>query len=76
LAKDKAVAMAILNQNFEVKTAYFKSIHEDNELKLDVILNAKTANMLLNTLIELGQVTRFVEKIPSVNDIFIQTVSS
>jgi ABC-2 type transport system ATP-binding protein len=76
LAKDKAVAMAILNQNFEVKTAHFKSIHEDNELKLDVILNAKTPNMLLNTLIELGQVTRFVEKIPSVNDIFIQTVSS
>jgi ABC-2 type transport system ATP-binding protein len=33
-------------------------------------------NELLNILTQRGQVTHFVEKIPSVNDIFIQTVSN
>ncbi len=75
LPKDKTSLLTFLNQNFEIKTAYFKSIHGDNELKFDINLNTKTPNEVLKTLIELGQITRFVEKIPSVNDIFIQTVS-
>jgi ABC-2 type transport system ATP-binding protein len=75
LPKDKNNLLTFLNQNFEIKTSYFKSIHGDNELKFDINLNTKTPNEVLKTLIELGQITRFVEKIPSVNDIFIQTVS-
>jgi ABC-2 type transport system ATP-binding protein len=75
LPKDKTSLLTFLNQNFEIKTAHFKSIHGDDELKFDINLNTKTPNEVLKTLVELGQITRFVEKIPSVNDIFIQTVS-
>jgi ABC-2 type transport system ATP-binding protein len=43
-------------------------------LKLEVQLGNAMPNELLQVLTQRGQVT-FVEKIPSVNDIFIQTVS-
>ena len=48
---------------------------KNDELKLEVQLGTATPNELLNTLIQRGQVTHFVEKIPSVNDIFIKTVT-
>jgi ABC-2 type transport system ATP-binding protein len=44
-------------------------------LKLEVQLGNAMPNELLQVLTQRGQVTHFVEKIPSVNDIFIQTVS-
>ncbi|HRN45388.1 MAG TPA: DUF4162 domain-containing protein, partial [Flavobacterium sp.] len=53
--------------------ATFKSLN--NELKLEIQLGNATPNELLNILTQRGQVTHFVEKIPSVNDIFIQTVT-
>jgi ABC-2 type transport system ATP-binding protein len=62
-----------LIQKFTVSPAHFKSLNE--ELKLQVQLGAATSNELLHVLTQRGQVTHFVEKIPSVNDIFIQTVS-
>jgi ABC-2 type transport system ATP-binding protein len=62
-----------LTQKFTVSPAHFKSLNE--ELKLQVQLGAATSNELLHVLTQRGQVTHFVEKIPSVNDIFIQTVS-
>jgi len=42
---------------------------------LDIQIGNSTPNELLNILTQRGQVTHFVEKIPSVNDIFIQTVT-
>lgn len=63
-------------QHWEVKPAYFKSIHE-HDLKLQVQLSATdSANDLLAFLTSRGMVNHFVEVIPSVNEIFIQTISS
>lgn len=62
-----------ITQKFTVAPAYFKTL--SNDLKLEIQLGKATPNELLNILVQRGQVTHFVEKIPSVNDIFIQTVT-
>ena len=62
-----------LSQGYKVETAHFKSIHDD--LKLNIKLENKTSNDLLNILLKRGQITHFSEKIPTANDIFIQSVS-
>ena len=62
-----------LTQKFTVSPATFKSLNDD--LKLQINLGNATSNELLHILTQRGQVTHFVEKIPSVNDIFIQTVT-
>ncbi len=62
-----------ITQNYTIQPTNFKSLN--NELKLDINLGNSLPNELLNILTSKGQVTHFVEKIPSVNDIFIQTVS-
>ena len=65
--------MYAITQKFSVGRSNFKSLN--NELKLEIKLGNSTPNDLLNILTQQGQVTHFVEKIPSVNDIFIQTVT-
>lgn len=62
-----------ITQKFKVGQTNFKSLN--NEIKLEIQLGNATPNELLNVLTQRGQVTHFVEKIPSVTDIFIQTVS-
>jgi ABC-2 type transport system ATP-binding protein len=62
-----------ITQKFTVGQTNFKSLN--NEIKLGIQLGNATPNELLNILTQRGQVTHFVEKIPSVTDIFIQTVS-
>ena len=62
-----------LSQKFTLSQTDFKSLND--ELKLEINLGNATPNELLNTLLQRGQVTHFVEKIPTVNDIFIKTVS-
>jgi len=62
-----------LSQKFTISTTDFKSLND--ELKLQINLGKTPPNELLNTLTQRGQVTHFVEKIPTVNDIFIQTVT-
>ncbi|WP_395066303.1 ABC transporter ATP-binding protein [Flavobacterium sp.] len=62
-----------LSQKFTLSQTDFKSLND--ELKLEVNLGKATPNELLNILIQRGQVTHFMEKIPSVNDIFIKTVT-
>jgi ABC-2 type transport system ATP-binding protein len=62
-----------LSQKFILSQTDFKSLND--ELKLEIQLGNATPNELLNTLVQRGQVTHFVEKIPSVNDIFIKTVT-
>ena len=62
-----------LSQKFTIGQTSFKSLNDD--LKLEVNLGSHPTNDLLQTLFQFGQVTHFAEKIPSVNDIFIQTVS-
>jgi ABC-2 type transport system ATP-binding protein len=65
--------MLAITQNYTIQPTNFKSLN--NELKLEINLGNSLPNELLNILTNRGQVTHFVEKIPSVNDIFIQTVS-
>jgi ABC-2 type transport system ATP-binding protein len=62
-----------LTQKFTIGQTDFKSLNDD--LKLEVQLGNHTTNDLLSILSQNGQVTHFAEKIPSVNDIFIQTVT-
>ncbi len=62
-----------LTQKFTVGQTDFKSLND--ELKLQIELGSALPNDLLNVLTGRGQVTHFMEKIPSVNDIFIKTVS-
>lgn len=63
-----------LSQKYQVVPASFKTL--DDELKLQITLpEGATSRQLLSDLVQKGDVTYFVEKIPSVNDIFIQTVS-
>lgn len=62
-----------LTQKFKLTQSNFKSLND--ELKLDVEIGTSPPNELLNILTQRGQVTHFVEKIPTVNDIFIQAVS-
>lgn len=63
-----------LNAKYQIEETFFKSL--DNELKLSVKLNDRSANELLNDVLPFGQITHFSEKIPSINDIFIQTVTN
>ena len=65
--------MLQLTHKFTLNQTNFKSLNDD--LKLEVHLGQHNSNELLSILTQFGQVTHFVEKIPSVNDIFIQTVS-
>ena len=62
-----------LSQKFTLSTTDFKSLND--ELKLEIQLGTTAPNELLQLLLQRGQVTHFMEKIPSVNDIFIKTVT-
>lgn len=69
-----AKAESQLLSKFNASPAYFKSI--GGELKLRIALDGnETPNTLFQELQSYGQVTHFNEVIPSVNDIFIQTVN-
>ena len=74
LTKDVEGLMFQLTQKFLITQTNFKSLNDD--LKLEVQLGDHASNELLAILTNFGQVTHFVEKIPSVNDIFIQSVSN
>ncbi|WP_338359287.1 ABC transporter ATP-binding protein, partial [Yeosuana marina] len=64
-----------LSEKFEVSPANFKSLGD--ELKLNVKLSeSDNPNDLLSYLCNYGMVSHFVELIPSVNDIFIQSVKN
>lgn len=65
----------VLAEKWHIQETNFKSLN-NNELKLEIQLKNDTPNDVLTLLAPLGQITHFVEKIPSVNDIFIQAVSN
>ncbi|MBP6424698.1 MAG: ATP-binding cassette domain-containing protein [Flavobacterium sp.] len=74
LSDNVEALMYDITQKFTLAPAQFKSLN--NELKLEVQLGNASPNELLHILTQRGQVTHFMEKIPSVNDIFIQTVTN
>jgi ABC-2 type transport system ATP-binding protein len=64
-----------LSEKFSVSKASFRSL--EDELKLNIKLQQnESPNRLLNYLTNKGEVSHFVELIPSVNDIFIQAVKN
>jgi ABC-2 type transport system ATP-binding protein len=74
-ANNEAFLRDELSQKFEVSQANFKTL--DDELKLNIkLLNGDKPNDLLSYLTSNGEVSHFVELIPSVNDIFIKTVKN
>jgi len=74
-ANNQSVLEKELHERFQVSKANFKTL--EDELKLNIKLQQhEKPNELLNYLIARGDVSHFVELIPSVNDIFIQAVNS
>ncbi len=72
-ANNQDVLEQELSQKFDVSKANFKTLGD--ELKLNIKLtDTGTPNDLLTYLTQKGELSHFVEQIPSVNDIFIQTV--
>ncbi|HEA28458.1 MAG TPA: ABC transporter ATP-binding protein [Leeuwenhoekiella sp.] len=72
----KVAIMQNIPEKWEVNPASFKTIH-DHDLKLKIQMpEGDSANDLLRYLTTKGMVNHFVEVIPSVNEIFIQTISS
>lgn len=70
---DKAALQRMLSEKFSVMATDTKTF--DNELSLKIkIDNDDSPNDLLNYLTNKAKVSRFVEVIPSANDIFIRTV--
>lgn len=65
---------SFLKTKYDIEDIFFKSLNE--ELQLSVGLGEHHANELLQDLLPYGQITHFSEKIPSINDIFIQTVTN
>jgi len=63
-----------ISSKFEITPADFKTI--DDQLKLNITLDSKDSpNQLLTYLSGKAQVLRFNEVIPSINDIFINTIT-
>ena len=64
-----------LSEKFNVSKAKFRTL--EDELKLNIKLQqGEKPNDLLSYLTDKGEVSHFVELIPSVNDIFIQAVNN
>lgn len=73
IPNDENAVKKIIKEKFDVTTAKLKTIN--NELQYIIKLtNGTTTNELIKFLTSLGTLTHFVEVIPSVNDIFIQTI--
>ncbi len=63
-----------IREAFSISSVNFNQI--DNQLDFDVQLPDSDTRSFLNLLSGKGKVNNFVERIPSTNDIFIQTVQS
>tara|TARA_R110002124_G_scaffold287089_1_gene470259 strand:+ start:33384 stop:34310 length:927 start_codon:yes stop_codon:yes gene_type:complete len=64
-----------LEGRFEISPASFKSINDELQYKIK-IPEGDSPNDLVSYLTSKGQLSHFVEVIPSANDIFIETVSN
>lgn len=64
-----------LSEKFQTSKANFKTLEDELKLNIKLQQNEKP-NELLSYLTQKGEVSHFVELIPSVNDIFIQAVNS
>jgi ABC-2 type transport system ATP-binding protein len=75
IAQNEDAVIDDLNSKFIIKPANFKSIND--ELRYTISLDASaSANDLVSYLTTKGELTHFVEVVPTANDIFIQTVKN
>ncbi|OAB75784.1 ABC transporter ATP-binding protein [Cochleicola gelatinilyticus] len=74
ITPNKEAVTAELKERFELTPATFKSINDELQYKIKISEGA-SANDLVSYLTSRGQLNRFVEVIPSANDIFIETVN-
>jgi len=75
LSDDKTGVTQFLKDKFEVSAANFKTINDEIKFNVKIDEN-QSANQLISHLTSKGELTHFVEVIPSVNDIFIRTVQN
>ncbi|SHF48399.1 ABC-2 type transport system ATP-binding protein [Salegentibacter echinorum] len=73
-AENETELLKELNERFVLGKAKFQSINDDLKLTIQLQEN-ETQNDLLTYLIGKARINHFVEVIPSVNDIFIKTVT-
>jgi len=64
-----------LNERFEIIPADLKTINDELQYKIK-LPNGTSSNEFLSYLSQLGQVTHFVEVVPSASEIFIETVKN
>lgn len=75
ITDNESQLMHVIKSKFDVSPAVYKSLNTD--LKLNIELKDKeSSNELLAFLMSKAQVNHFNELVPSVNDIFIQTVKN
>ncbi len=73
LAHDPIATAQSLKERFEIFPATFKSINEELQYRIKVP-DAISGNDVVNYLVSQGQLTHFVEVVPSASDIFIETI--
>ncbi len=73
ITNDHSMATAKLKEKFEILPATFKSINDELQYQIR-IPDGVSPNDLVAHLTSLGQLTHFVEVIPSASEIFIQTI--
>ncbi|MCB0471878.1 MAG: ATP-binding cassette domain-containing protein [Flavobacteriaceae bacterium] len=73
ITPNHATVSASLKEKFEVFPATFKSINDELQYKVKIPDSVST-NDFVNYLTSQGQLTHFVEVIPSASDIFIETI--
>jgi ABC-2 type transport system ATP-binding protein len=75
ISADHSLAKNRLAEYYDVFPADFKTINDEFQCKVQIPESA-SANDLISLLTTQGQLTHFMEVIPSANDIFIQTVQN
>lgn len=73
LDDSRMLEQELKQQGFDPQPANFKTL--DNDVQWRVHLGQKNRNDLMELVLKHGAITHFREEIPSVNDIFIKTVS-
>lgn len=73
LTPDHVATTAALKEKFEIFPASFKSINDELQYKVK-LPDSSSGNDFINFLTAQGQLTHFVEVVPSASDIFIETI--
>lgn len=73
ITPDHAAATANLKEKFEILPATFKSINDELQYRIQIPQGVST-NEFVGYLTSLGELSHFVEVIPTASEIFIQTI--